>query len=155
MKCLGGDQWQCDEARITEPVSVRSMPRRRKLTDKLQRGGVCVFGGKDWSWLARKGVKGGGRGGQGVVGDHGVRGWQTRRQRCAQHAVTGANRRGLPSKASWGHPGTRSARHIKSASPCMEPFVQQNPAWPDPPPPPSSHSSHSAPPTALGSSANT
>lgn len=35
---------------------------------------------------------------------------------------------GLPAKASWGHPGTRSARHIKSASPCMEPFVQQNPA---------------------------
>lgn len=35
---------------------------------------------------------------------------------------------GLLAKASWGHPGTCSQRRIKSASPCMEPFVQQNPA---------------------------
>lgn len=40
----------------------------------------------------------------------------------------GPTRGGLPVKASWGHPGTGSARHIKTASPCMEPFVQQNPA---------------------------
>lgn len=40
----------------------------------------------------------------------------------------GPTRGGLPVKASWGHPGTRSVRHIKAASPCMEPFVQQNPA---------------------------
>lgn len=132
MKCWEGDQWQCDEARITEHVSVRSVLRLWKLTDKLRRGGVCVLGGKDWSWMVRKEwMEGEGRE---VVRDHGVRRWQTRRQRCAQHAVTGANRRGLPAKASWGHPGTRSARHIKSASPCMKPFVQQNPAWPAPPP---------------------
>lgn len=54
MKCWTGDQWQCDEAWITEHVSVRSMLRLWKLTDKLRRGGVCVLGGKDWSWMARK-----------------------------------------------------------------------------------------------------
>lgn len=43
MECRGGDQWQSDGARITGPVSVRSVLRLWKLTDTLRRGGVCVL----------------------------------------------------------------------------------------------------------------
>ena len=73
MKCCVGDQWQCDEARITEPVSVRSMLRLWKLTDKLQRGGVCACweGRIDPDWRGGGGQRVGG--GEEVVGDHGVR----------------------------------------------------------------------------------
>lgn len=52
---------------------------------------------------------------------------------------------GCQREPAGGHPGTCSSRHIKLASPCMEPFVQQNPAWPTTPPlPPSSSLLHSA-----------
>lgn len=68
MKCCERDQWQRDEARITEPVSVHSVRRLCKLTDTLQRGGV-------WEGRIdpeRRGEREGG--GRGVVGDHGVGG---------------------------------------------------------------------------------
>lgn len=35
---------------------------------------------------------------------------------------------GCQREPAGGHPGTCSSRHIKLASPCMKPFVQQNPA---------------------------
>lgn len=140
MKCHGVNLWQCDEARTTEPVSVHSMLRAWKLTDKVRT--------KDWSLIGRKrGMGGGSR--EGLSGIMGY--WDDKRRDSVALSTLslGPTRGGLPETSSWGHPGTRSARHIKSASPCVEPFVQQNPAWP------ASPLSLPVTPTTLGSSANT
>lgn len=113
------------------------MLRLWKLAAKLQRGGVCVC--VCWegridpdSWEGGRGrSKGRGRELSGIMGY----GDDKRRDSVELSTPSqGPTRGGLPARASWGHPGTRSARHIKSASPCMEPFVQQNPAWPASPP---------------------
>lgn len=89
---------------------------------------MCVlqgWGGACWTLIGEEGRA---KGGRGVVGIAGY-GDDKRGDSVALSTPSpGPTRGGLPPKASWGHPGTRSARHIKSASPCMEPFVQQNPA---------------------------
>lgn len=86
---------------------------------------MCVLGEREG--LILTGGEDGGR--EGVVGDHGVRRDDKRGDSVVLSMPSpGPTGGGLLVKASWGHPGTRSARRIKSASPCMEPFVQQNPA---------------------------
>lgn len=87
---------------------------------------VCMCVRKDWLWLPRR--TRGRRGG--CQGSWGTEMTNIETGLCSARCHRGQPEGGLRAEASWGHPGTRSLRHIKSASPCMEPFVQQNPAWP-------------------------